>query len=149
TERFVYQLRSDFRGDDDHPTFRKFFPDAPSATIRLALEAQIDAMKEFPMIAEQVTLSSDAKELLKEIVEAMTAGRSALEAREKAATAVARISLKIQGWRESANAARRSLENALDTWATAHAQPRDYADRFFPAPQKTRKAQPSVPDGTG
>ena len=103
-------------------------------------------MKDFAITAEHLSLGREAQALVTEIAGLLDDGRAALAVREAAVTAAARASLRIQGWRESANAARRSLEATLAAYAVAQALPRGYADRFFPAPRARGKARP---DDTG
>lgn len=139
TGRFVRRLRNDF-GGDDNASFRKFFEENPSEVISLGLEAQITRSKDFFIVAEAVALTKDARTILDEIGATMKAGKAALDGRETATVGVAKVSLRVQTWKEKANAARRSLENILDAYATANGLPRDYAARFFPAsPKKSKK----------
>ena len=141
TGRFVRRLRNDF-GGDDNASFRKFFEESPSEVINLGLESQIGRSKDFFVVAEAVPLTRDAKAILDEIGAIMKDGKTALEGRETATIGVAKISLRVQTWKEKANAARRSLENILDTYATGNNLPRDYAGRFFPASaKKTKKSE--------
>ena len=73
-----------------------------------------------------------------------TEGEGVLKVREEVAGRQARASLRISTWKESANSARRSVENALDAYAIANSLPRDYSDEFFPPGRVSKKPKRPV-----
>lgn len=148
TDGFARRLRHDLRSDD-HPTFRKYFPESPSEIIRLGLESQLERSAQFHVVAREVPLDPEAKAILGEIAALDQRGRAVLAERVKAAQAVAQISLRVQAWKDKANAARRSLDNLLDAHALAQRLPRDYADHFFPQTGKSRRKSQPKGDGEG
>ncbi len=64
---------------------------------------------------------------------------------DKTSWHVARLSLRIQTWKEDANGVRRSVENNLDAHATEQGLPRDYGDAFFPASRATKSTTAKTP----
>ena len=88
--------------------------------------------------------------VLKNIAAIQTQGTQALANREEAMTKRTRVSLRMQTWKEDANAARRSVENMLDAYAIDNGLPRDYSDGFFPASARrgSKKAITPPPEPT-
>ena len=147
TRRLVGQLLADTGNNRDHRTFQVFFPEAPSETIRLALESQLDASTHFSTAAEEVGASKAVRAIVKEIAAIDVKGRMALKAREAAVLASATVALKIDTWRADANGVRRGVETALDDHANKSGLNRDYAGRFFPSPRATT-TKPAAPPVT-
>jgi hypothetical protein len=141
----IARLRFEFRSDD-HPTVRKFFPERPSEVLRMGLESEIDRTRKFHAVGEEVGASKEVMGLLKGIAGLETAGLAALAQRVKAVESIARVSLRIQTWKENANNIRRSLETVLDGYANQHRLPRGYADDFFsPAQRVGKRGKPGQP----
>jgi hypothetical protein len=139
-------LLHEARQDRSDPKFKRFFPEPPNEVVRMGLENEIKRTKAFFSVAEEVSTSKEGKAILAKIVAAHKQGEAALTAREEATLHVARISLRIQTWKEDANGVRRSVENKLDAHANEHGLPRDYSDAFFPA---SRTAKSSGGKGSG
>lgn len=131
-------------GRDDTPEFRRFFPEPPSEVIRLGLESELVRVKRFAVVAGEVPPPEAAVPVLATIQETITQGQQALTRREDATTQRARVSLRIQTWKENANAVRRSIANQLEAHAITSKLPSDYADRFFPAAPRSQK-KPAPP----
>lgn len=144
TRRLVGQLLADAGNNRDHRIFTAFFPEAPSETIRLALESQLDASGHFPAAAEEVGASKAVLAVLKEIAAIEVEGRAALKKREDAVLAAASVSLKVDTWRDDANGVRRGVETALDDHANKSGLNREYASRFFATPRASTK-KPDAP----
>lgn len=145
-DRAVEKLASRllFEGDQDRtkPGFAKYFPEPPSDVIRLGLESQIARAKKFDEVANELGASKPVRASLAVIDDLCKEGADVLKMREEVAMGQARVSLRISAWKESANAARRSVENALDAYAIAKGLPRDYSDEFFPPARLSKKAKP-------
>lgn len=124
------------------PRFRRFFPEPPNEVVRMGLESEIKRTKVFFGVAEEVPISQEGKAILARIADAHKQGEAALAAREEATLHVARISLRIQTWKEDANGVRRSVKTHLDAYANENGLPRDYSDAFFPAP-RAAKSEPA------
>lgn len=143
TNRLVGQLVAECNNDRGHPTFRAFFPDAPSEVLRLALESQLDASKHFGAAASASKVSKAVTALVAEIAAIEEDARAALSARRDAVVRTTESSLAVRSWRDDANAARRSVATALDDHANKNALARDYRDRFFAATRgSARKRRP-------
>ena len=138
----VSRLLYEANQNEQDPTFKAFFAEAPSEVIRLGLESEIARTKEFAIVAAERTVSKEIKAILKTIANLHSDGTTALKARESAYATVARISLRIQTWKENANAVRRGADNALDAWAIANGKERNYSDRYFPAGARAPKKAP-------
>lgn len=104
----------------------------------------MERTKKFDEVAKEVGASKPVRAILAAIDEVGSEGAGVLKAREEVAARQARVSLRISGWKESANAARRSVENALDAYAIAKGLPRDYSDEFFPAARVSKKPKRAV-----
>jgi hypothetical protein len=131
-------------GRDDSPEFRRFFPEPPSEVIRLGLESELARVKRFAVVAGEIPPPEAAAPVLAAIQEMSARGQQALTRREEATTQRARVSLRIQTWKEQANAVRRSIANQLEAHAIAKKLPPGYADRFFPAVLRSQK-KPAPP----
>jgi hypothetical protein len=128
------------RQDRSDPKFKRFFPEPPNEVVRMGLESEIKRTKAFFNVAEEVQTSQEAKAILAKITAAHKQGEAALAAREEATLHVARISLRIQTWKEDANGVRRSVANKLDAHANENGLPRDYSDAFFPASRAAKSS---------
>ena len=126
-------LLHEAKQDRSDPKFKRFFPEAPNEIVRMGLESEIKRTKAFFHVAEEAPSSKEGRAILAKIAAVHKQGEAALAAREEATLHVARISLRIQTWKEDANGVRRSVENNLDAHANGHGLPRDYSDAFFPA----------------
>ncbi len=138
-------LIHEVKQDRSDPKFRRFFPEPPNEVVRMGLESEIKRTKLFFNVAEEVPTSPEAKAILAKIAAAHKQGDAALKAREEATFHVARISLRIQTWKEDANGIRRSVENKLDAYANENGLPRDYSDAFFPASRAAKPKSPATP----
>jgi hypothetical protein len=139
TTRFGALLLADCGSNRKHATFVKFFPVPVSDVTRLALDAQLEAMKDFPTTATEVKLSKPTTAALREVLACLEASKAVSEARKETAKAVHRVSLKQDAWRDEANRRRRVAENSLSAYAIAHDLPRSYPDAFFPSPKSSKK----------
>ncbi len=139
TRRFASQLLTDCDGNRGHSLFTAFFSSAPNQVIDLALESQLDAMKQFPSLAQSETLKSSTRALLQSVLDAMARGKAAVDARRDALLAQAEVSRKQVVWREDANRVRRGIETALDDYANKNDLPREYAEAFFTLPKAAKK----------
>ena len=140
----VARLLYEAGNDPANATFKTYFPEPPNEVIRLGLESEIARTKELVHVAEEKKASKEVWAILKAVAEIEKRGTEALAARVEAYTGVSRGALRIQTWKENANAARRGVEAALETWAVANGKPRGYADAFFPAaPRAKKKATPA------
>ena len=126
-------LLHEAKQDRSDPKFKRYFPEPPNEIVRMGLESEIKRTKVFFKVAEEVPPSKEGKAILAKIAVVHKQGEAALTAREEATLHVARISLRIQTWKEDANGVRRSVENNLDAHANGNGLPRDYSDAFFPA----------------
>jgi hypothetical protein len=138
-DRLANRLLYEAGGNGADPIFKAYFPEPPSEVIRLGLESEIARTKALAAVAEERKPSKEVKALLKVIADVEKRGEAALRGREAAYGAASKISLRVQAWKEDANAARRSVENQLDAYAIQSRRPRGYADGFFPAPTRARK----------
>lgn len=139
TGLLVARLLYEANNNHADPTFKAYFPEPPSEVIRLGLESQIERTMKLANVAEAKKASKDVWAILKSMAEIEARGTKALAARVVAYTEVSRVSLRIQTWKENANAARRGVEAALETYAVANGKPRSYADAFFPAAPRAKK----------
>jgi hypothetical protein len=91
--------------------------------------------------------------ILATIADLRKRGEEVLAKREEVAKTQGRVSLRISAWKQTANNARRGVENALDAYAIQHKLPRDYSDDFFPAARVSKKrktnAQPAGEETPG
>ena len=104
------------------------------------------AHRTFASAVEGATLPKPTAALWKGVTAGFPAGKAALKEREGAALEVARVALRVQRWKDDANATRRSIDLALGKYAVERDLPRDYADTFFPRRQtsKTSAKKPAV-----
>jgi hypothetical protein len=137
--RLVSRLLFEVDHNSGHPTFKAYFPEPPSEVIHLGLESEIARTRELFPVAEEKKASPEVRAILKTIADLQTRGEEALRAREAAYVAVSRVSLHVQDWKESANAARRSVVNVLEGYAMKNHLPRGYAEGFFPVASRTTK----------
>ncbi len=135
----VARLLYEAGNDPANATFKTYFPEPPNEVIRLGLESEIARTKDLVHVAEEKKASKEVWTILKVVAEIEKRGTEALAARVEAYTGVSRVALRIQTWKENANAARRGVEAALETYAVANGKPRSYADAFFPAPPRAKK----------
>lgn len=140
---FANELLRDVGGKADHPTFRAFFPEAPSEVVRLGLASEIERVERFAAVAAKVKLSKAAAERLAAVKRAVTAGEAALAQRKDAYLAQAQASLDVAAWVQSANAARVSAFVQLQSWAVENNEDRAYADRFFPSSGPRKRVPPA------
>jgi hypothetical protein len=131
--RLVSRLLVEVGHDPAHATFRAYFPEPPSEVIHLGLESEIARTRELFAVAEEKHASAEVREILAGIAELQRRGEAALSAREQAFVAVSRADLHVQDWKESANAARKSVAHVLEAFATKNQLPRGYSEGFFPA----------------
>jgi hypothetical protein len=139
------QLLAENGRDTAAPGFRRFFPEAPSAVIRLGLESEIEHTKKFDTVAEEVGASKEVKAILKRVDALRTKGGAALKEREKVAERQGRVSLRIATWKDDANHARRSVESALEKLAAEQRLPRSYSDEFFPPGRTAKRTVEAAP----
>lgn len=139
------QLLAENDRDASAPGFRKFFPEPPSEVIRLGLESEIERTKKLDTVAEEIGASKEVKVILKRIAGVRIKGDAAIKAREKVAERQGRVSLRISTWKDDANHARRSVESALETFASEQRLPRTYSDEFFPLRRSTKKDAEAAP----
>ena len=138
-------LLHEAKQDRSDPKFKRYFPEPPNEIVRMGLESEIKRTKAFFSVAEEVPPSKEGKAILAKIASAHKQGEAALAAREEATLHVARISLRIQTWKEDANGVRRSVENNLDAHANGNGLPRDYSDAFFPASRAAKSPAAKTP----
>jgi hypothetical protein len=138
-------LLHDAKQDRSDPKFKRYFAEPPNEIVRMGLESEIKRTKAFFHVAEEIPPSKETKAILAKIAAVHKQGEAALAAREEATLHVARLSLRIQTWKEDANGVRRSVENNLDAHANAHGLPRDYSDAFFPASRATKSPAAKTP----
>ena len=137
--RLVQRLLVELEDDSSHPTFRAYFPEPPTEVIRLGLESEIVRTKQLFTVAEERGASPAVRAILKQIGELQRRGETALRARVDAFVALSRADLHVQDWKESANAARKSVANVLEGYALKNHLPRGYSEHFFPAASRTTK----------
>jgi hypothetical protein len=137
--RLVTRLLVEVGGDASHATFRAYFPEPPSEVIRLGLESEIIRTRELFVVADEKRASPEVRAILAMIAELSRRGENALGARERAFVAVSRADLHVQDWKDSANAARRSVANVLEAFALKHHLLRGYSAGFFPTSARTLK----------
>jgi hypothetical protein len=144
--RLVSRLLFEVDHNAQHPTFLAYFPEPPSEVIRLGLESEITRTKELFAVAEQKSASPELRAILEVIADLHRRGEEALAQREQAFIRLSRAELHIQDWKESANAARRSVANVLEGFAMKNHLPRGYADGFFPPSARIAKKSAKVGD---
>jgi hypothetical protein len=137
--RLVSRLLFEVDHNSAHPTFMAYFPEPPSEVIRLGLEGEIARTRELFPVAEERGASADVRAILAVIAALHRRGEEALRVRVEAFLARSRVQLHVQDWKESANAARRSVANVLEGHASKNHLPRGYADGFFPPAARTSK----------
>ena len=137
--RLVSRLLFEVDHNVAHPTFKAYFPEPPSEVIRLGLESEIARTRELFAVAEERGASFEVRAILAAVADLHRRGEEALRLREEAFLSLSRIKLEVQDWKESANAARRSIANVLEGHAGKHHLPRGYADGFFPPAARTSK----------
>jgi hypothetical protein len=143
--RLAQKLRGE-HGRDDAPAFRRYFPEPPNEVIRLGLESELSRIRGFFTVAAEHAPSAEVAAILKGLQELEARGRQALAQREQAATERARASLRVQSWKDEANAVRRSLANQLEAYAIERGLSADYAERFFaPTARRGGKKKPAPP----
>ena len=133
------QCLDDADGDRESGLFRAYYKGAPSDIIDLALEAEIAALQHFHEAAKAHPPSKTLAARGVAVHTAMASGEAALAQRLEASLGATRASLAGAAWREGVNKARRTVHAALTTYATEHDEPRDYAERFFPAARRGGK----------
>jgi hypothetical protein len=129
--KLVSRLLVELDHDSTHPTFKAYFPEPPSEVIRLGLESEITRTRELFAVAEARGASPDVRAVLARVAAIHKRGEEALRAREKAFAAVSRVHLQVQDWKDSANAARRSISGVLEGYAIKNHLPPGYPQRFF------------------
>jgi len=144
-DAFINRLLYELHGDGAHPVFKAYFPEPPSEVLRLGLESEIERTKKLFHVAEERKVSKEVSQLLAAIAAVSKRGTAALAAREAAYATTSRVTLRIQTWKESANAARRGVDSVLEGHAVKAQLPRGYADRFFPAPPRLTKKRATTP----
>jgi hypothetical protein len=137
--RLVSRLLEEVGHDASHPTFRAYFPEPPSEIIRLGLESEIARTKDLFAVAEEQHASPEVGAILEGIAGLQRRGEEALQGREHAFVALSRADLHASDWKESANAARRSVAHVLEGFALKNHLPRGYGEGFFPASSRTVK----------
>jgi hypothetical protein len=140
-EKLVSRLEFEVGGERSKPGFAEYFPEPPNEVIRLGLESEIARTERFDNVAKELGASKQVRALLATIDGIRKEGAKVLETREEVAKRQGRVSLRISVWKESANAARRGVENALDAYAIANDLPRDYSDEFFPPARVSKKTK--------
>lgn len=148
TDRFAAQLLLDCNSNRAHPTFKKFFPEAPSSLTQLGLESQLAAMANFDSIAAHMKLPKASVDALERVTLQFPAAGEALQARRDAQANTANVALEQDAWCDEANKLRRVLETALMGYATTHNHPRAYVDDFFPTQKKPAKKSAAKPGGS-
>ena len=138
-------LLHEARQDRSDPKFKRYFPERPNEIVRMGLESEIKRTKAFFTVAEEAPPSKEGLAILAKIAAVHKQGEAALTAREEATLHVARLSLRIQTWKEDANGVRRSVENNLDAHANEQGLPRDYSDAFFPASKAGKSSAGKAP----
>lgn len=133
------QCLDDGGGNRESGSFRAYYKGTPSDLIDLSLEAEIAALRHFDEAAKAHAPSKTLAARNATVAAAMAAGEAALAQRLDAAMGATRVSLAVASWREGVNKARRTVHAALTTYGTEHDQPRDYAERFFPAARRGAK----------
>ena len=141
------QCLDDAGGDRASGLFRAYYPGAPSDLVDLALEAEIAALRHFDEAARAHPPSKTLAARVAAVHAAMAAGEVALAQRLEAALGVTRTTLAVGSWREGVNKARRTVHAALTTYGTEHDEPREYAERFFPAARRGGKKAAVVTGG--
>ncbi|MSP59742.1 MAG: hypothetical protein EXR72_05260 [Myxococcales bacterium] len=106
---------------------------------RLALESELSVTARLPAVAAEVGASKEVLGILKAITALEDRGWAVLPAREEAANGLVRVGLRIAGWKEGANVARRHVENQLAAHATQTRKPRSYSQSFFPKLERAAK----------
>jgi hypothetical protein len=145
--RLVSRLLFEVDHNSAHPTFRAYFPEPPSEVIRLGLESEIARTKELFKVAEERNASSEVHAILAVVADLHRRGEEALRVREQAFLGLGRVQLHVQDWKDSANAARRSIASVLESHASKSHLPRGYVDGFFPPAARTsKKPGKSAPD---
>lgn len=145
--RLVSRLLFEVDHNASHPTFRAYFPEPPSEVIRLGLESEIARTKDLFVVAEEKHATPEVHQILAGIAELHRRGEEALRDREQAFLALSRAELHIQDWKDSANAARRSVANVLEAYALKNHLPRGHAEGFFPPSSRTSKKSSKTSEG--
>lgn len=135
----VSRLLKEADGDAQSPSFQAYFPEPPTEVIRLGLESEIVRTKQLFEVADERGASPEVRVILKLVGELHRRGEHALRARVDAFVAVSRAELKVQDWKESANAGRKSVANVLEAYALKNHLPRGYSESFFPPSARTTK----------
>jgi hypothetical protein len=147
--KFASEILHEVRQDRTDALYVAFFPDAPSDIVRLGLASEIERTKKFFVVATQRKPGKAALSVLEQIKSVQADGEKALAERVEATAEVAKVSLRIQTWKEDANGARRSVETALDQYSNENKLSRGYADRYFPqVARATRRPKPKDGGGT-
>jgi hypothetical protein len=147
------EILHEAKQDRSDAQYVAYFPDAPSEIARLGLESEIERTKKFFVVASEHKPSKAVAAVLAKIKDVQTRGSAALADRVEATAEVAKVSLRVQTWKEDANGARRSIDNALDEYANQNKVSRDYTDRYFPqvgrSSRRTKKSgSPTTGGGT-
>jgi hypothetical protein len=138
-EKLVVRVLMECENRRDHVLFRSYFPENPDEIIRMGLASEIERTRKFHEVAKRVGASREVLQILDTIEQIQSRGSKALDDRKTAVANRAQVGLRMQSWKESANAARRSVEKLLDGYADQNNYPQDYSDDFFPAPGRTAR----------
>ncbi len=118
--------------DRKHVAYKTLFQDRLSKLVRYALSRQIEVVEG---IVKKLSFNVLPEELTKRHTQALSdllaKARTALEAIENTELDTARLRLKIDAWKQDANAARNAVHGELSTLAANTKRPRSWADRFF------------------
>jgi hypothetical protein len=136
--------------DRKHVAYKTLFQDRLSKLVRYALNRQLDIVEG---IVKKLSLNVLPEELTKRHTQALSGliakGRAALDAIENTELDAARLRLKIDAWKQDANAARNAVHGELSTLAANTKRPRTWADRFFkPADIDSPEADDETPPPT-
>jgi hypothetical protein len=117
--------------DRSHPTYRRYFVEAPSRVIAMGLESELNRVR--PWIAYLAAEPNPALQAFADRVRTAVAdGDAALDARRQAAHARANLrAIDIQRFFDDVNGARRSLYAQLTQRAVERDLDRHWPDRFF------------------
>lgn len=150
-KRFGVRLLAQCDNNRGHATYVAYFKDdSPGKVADLALEAEIERIDEWENARVEFKLDAYAGEALADIDAACVDGRAVIAAREDVQKRGSLVALRIDGWRNDANIARRKVEVALDEYALKHNLPRDWSAQFFmttprPARKTTAQRPPAQP----
>lgn len=138
-EKLVLRVLLESGNRRDQELFRSFFPENPDQIIRMGLASEIERTESFHEVAWRNGASPEIQEILAVIRQIQNKGVKALKDRQTAVADRAHVGLRMQIWKEGANASRKCVEKFLDRYADQHNYPQDYSDDFFPAPGRTAR----------